>query len=233
MDSGKNKTNITMNTYFENEAELYHVNSLCKEFHITNYTINADYSIDVNNHVDISFRDLTKLPITFNKVSGDFNCSNNHLSSLEGCPTEVVGDFICSYNKLTTLEWCPKVVGHNFHCNNNELTSLEHCPKEVNNNLMCHNNRIDSFTHSPNKIKGAFYCSDNDLSSLFGCPKVGETFDCSNNKISPIYYQIYNSLQWEDRVIFTIFQGYYDVWEPDFNETNALALVEDIKDGLR
>ena len=53
------------------------------------------------------------------KVNGNFNCSNNNLTSLEGAPKEVGGSCYCYENNLTTLEGAPKTVGGNFDCGNN------------------------------------------------------------------------------------------------------------------
>ena len=55
---------------------------------------------------------------------GDFRCSDNQLTSLEGAPASVSGDFICRYNKLTSLEGAPSSVGGDFWCFDNKLTSL-------------------------------------------------------------------------------------------------------------
>ena len=73
------------------------------KMNITNYTINKDLSVDVDSNVNINNRNLTKIPIKFNKVSGSFYCSNNNLTSLVGCPTTVNGGFYCHNNKLTNI----------------------------------------------------------------------------------------------------------------------------------
>ena len=104
---------------------------ICKEYGITNYTINNGL-VDVSGNVNLQDRGLTKLPIKFGKVSGNFNCSDNQLTSLDGSPTTVGGYFSCMSNKLITLEGGPKEVGGAFFCNNNQLISLEGCPSEFN-----------------------------------------------------------------------------------------------------
>lgn len=48
-----------------------------------------------------------------------FNCSNNHLTSLKGCPRIVYDDFDCSRNNLTSLEGCPSEVHGHFSCYSN------------------------------------------------------------------------------------------------------------------
>jgi hypothetical protein len=76
---------------------------------------------------------LEKLPdLSDVTCRGDFNCSRNQLTSLEGVPKEVGGDFDCSYNQVTSLEGAPKEVqGGDFDCSSNQLTSLKGVPKEV------------------------------------------------------------------------------------------------------
>jgi hypothetical protein len=77
---------------------------------IDSYFINEDGSIDVDGNV--RFRknsdSLLELPLKFNKISGDFDCSRLGLVTLNGSPIEVGGTFDCSYNQLTSLEFAPK-----------------------------------------------------------------------------------------------------------------------------
>ena len=62
------------------------IKEICIRYKIKNYSINSDGSIDVDDNVNLSFMELSKLPIKFNKVSGCFDCSHNNLTSLEGSP---------------------------------------------------------------------------------------------------------------------------------------------------
>ena len=63
------------------------------------YTINDDDgSIDVEGNVDLRGKKLTKIPFNFGKVSGNFSCHNNQLTTLEGAPNNVGGDFYCCDN---------------------------------------------------------------------------------------------------------------------------------------
>ena len=111
---------------------------------VKNYTINEDLSVVVNGDVDISFKDLECIPISFRNVSGKFNCGYNKLFTLEGCPVSVGGDFYCVNNKLTLLEGCPTSVAGNFYCYNNYLTSLDGFPI-VEGIINCLNNKIGEF----------------------------------------------------------------------------------------
>jgi len=88
---------------------------------ITDYIINNDYSIDVEGNVNLYNRGLDKFPdyIKFGSVGGWFDCSNNQLVSLEGCPKIVTKTFFCSRNKLKSLEGCPISV-ECFWCTDNK-----------------------------------------------------------------------------------------------------------------
>lgn len=87
------------------------IHEICKSFEIENYTINSDGSIDVDGNLNIFNRNLTTIPIKFNKVSGSFDCSWNNLISLENSPIEVGGDFICDFNRLKSLVGSPIKIG--------------------------------------------------------------------------------------------------------------------------
>jgi hypothetical protein len=94
-----------------------------KEMYIENYTINDNYTISTRSGVDLSNRNLKKLPdyIKFAEVFGYFDCDDNNLISLEGCPEMVMGNFYCANNKLTSLEGCPEFVKKDFHCEDNKV----------------------------------------------------------------------------------------------------------------
>ena len=103
---------------------------ICKQYNITNYTINDDESIDVNGDVWLDNKGLTELPLTFNKVSGWFSCGSNQLTTLKGSPKWVGLYFICDINKLTSLEFSPDYVGGDFYCRYNYLTD-NLCESEI------------------------------------------------------------------------------------------------------
>jgi len=71
--------------------------------------------------------DLTKLPDILKDITvgGNFNCSYNELTSLEGAPKTVGENFGCSYNKLTSLDGAPKIVYKDFYCRNNSVKFTE------------------------------------------------------------------------------------------------------------
>ena len=106
------------------------ISLICKQYNIKNYTINDDGSIDVNDDVNLWGKSLTELPLTFNRIEGYFDCSNNKLTTLKGCPRWVDSDFNCDDNRLTSLEFSPDYVGGYFSCEYNNLTD-NYCDTEI------------------------------------------------------------------------------------------------------
>ena len=149
------------------------IDSICKKYRIKNYTINSDGSVDVDGKVDFYGEGLTKLPLKFGRVSGNFFCGDK-FATLEGAPREVGGNFSCQHSQLTTLEGAPREVGGNFSCDDNQLTTLE---------------------GAPSYVGGHFYCRYNQLTTLEGAPReVGGNFDCSDNPVQGIY-KLFNNIK--------------------------------------
>jgi len=121
------------------ESEIH---KICKKYHIKKYTINKDGSIDVDRTVELQSENLTKLPLKFNKINGDFYCDDNRLTSLEGCPKEVSSNFFCYSNKLTSFEYAPKIIKGGFDCRINNIKSFEYFPSFVKSYFMCVGNPI-------------------------------------------------------------------------------------------
>ena len=149
---------------FENFEDI---ESICKKFGITNYTINVDGSIDVNGNVYLNRNGLAKLPLKFGRVTGNFYCYDNKLTTLEGSPREVGGAFDCHNNQLTTLEGGPREVGGAFYCSYNQLTTLEGSPREVGGNFGCGDNQLTTLEGGPREVGGNFNCNDNPIYSVY------------------------------------------------------------------
>jgi hypothetical protein len=210
----KTMVNITVSLISQEEKNL--IEALCKKYDIKNYTINPDGSIDVMGDVSLNSKQLRHIPLKFNKVGGDFDCNNNRLGSLKGCPVIVGGNFNCSNNHLTSLEGCPRRVS-GFVCNNNtQLTSLYGCPDSVLHTFNCGFNGLTSLEFSPTDFVD-FLCYENDnLPSEINNTFIG-----------------YGTLSKESRVIFIKYQQYFNVWLPEFNLDGMNELIAEIKDGLR
>ena len=205
------------------------IDSICKKFGITNYTVNLDGTVDVDGYVNFGFMKLKKLPIRFGIVTGDFSCDNNELTTLEGSPSRVGGYFICNSNELTTLKGGPSEVGGNFWCSNNSLTSLEGspsevggmfwcgsnklitlkgAPKEVGGDFQCQYNKLTNLEGSPSKVGGNFFCYNNELTSLEGGPKeIGRAFDCDDNPIYEVYRLFPNYKYFMDSLDYNYLRG--------------------------
>jgi hypothetical protein len=144
------------------------IEQICEKYDITNYVINEDGSIDVNGDVNLDNLKLTELPLTFNKVSGDFFCRFNELTTLKGSPKWVGGNFGCMYNNLTSLEFSPDYVGGVFSCRSNDLTDLVGSPKEVVGDFNSNDNpNLITPKGCSEKIGRGFYCKNTPLSSIF------------------------------------------------------------------
>ena len=154
MNKQKNQEEIGFQQkYCELAAEKF-----LSEHNIKNYKLKFQHGtpsvmlVDVEGDVDLSHQNLIDDDITnlhrikFNIIRGNFNCSNNKLSSLNFCPTHVNGDFNCSHNQLTSLKNAPKYVGGDFRC-------------------FC-NNVIDLAGIPTTNIGGKFYCSKSKTTNL-------------------------------------------------------------------
>ena len=178
------------------------IEEICEKYNITNYSINPDGSIDVNGDVVLYNRGLVELPLTFNKVYGDFDCSINNLTTLKGSPKWVGDYFYCVNNKLTSLEFSPDYVGGYFNCGSNYLTDLVGSPKEV----------------------GGFNCSNNEnLITIKGCSeKIGDKFYCDNTPLSSIFNDV-------DQFFLHAF-NFYKVIKDDTVNLKRLKYVMDLYD---
>lgn len=95
-----------------NEVVQTDLEKLLTEYNITDYSIRNDGLVDVNGHVELNYKNFTKLPINFGHVAGNFSCAYCHnLQSLEGVPTSIDGNFSC-YNcdKIKSLDYLPKQI---------------------------------------------------------------------------------------------------------------------------
>lgn len=189
---------------------------LCRKYNIEKYYIKSDGSIDVKGDVNMGFQSLTKLPLKFNKVSGNFVAGNNQLTSFEGCPNEIGGDFDFFSNRVTSLDGCPQIVGRNFMVGYNSLKTL---------------------LGAPSIINGNFNCDHNELISLQGCPNItGFIWARHNYKLPKVVNEDFLLTRYNGSETFKTFikyQDHFDVWENGFNENNYRELIAEIEDGLK
>ncbi len=98
---------------------------------LEDYTFHKDGTLDVNGDVDLSEMNLTQLPFKFGKVTGDFNCSYNELSSTENMPRIVGGSFYCYHNPITSLIGGPEEVGWDYSCSETLISSFDGIPQHL------------------------------------------------------------------------------------------------------
>ncbi len=95
----------------------FKIKLICSKYNIKNYTINDDGTVDVEGNVIFNRNRITKLPLKFGHVSGNFLCAECDLRTLEGAPTYVGGNFSLYYNAgLRSLKYSPLYVGGEFDC---------------------------------------------------------------------------------------------------------------------
>ena len=152
-----NRSNHTGEGFKAQRRDL--IEKWLKEYNIKDYTINDDFTIDVDGNINLNKRNLVRFPeyIQFDIVKGNFYCPIGALTSLRGCPREVRKNFNCSGNKLTSLEGAPEKVWYKFDCSSNKLTSLDGCP-EVYGEFSCNHNELTSLEGAPEVIRDNFYC---------------------------------------------------------------------------
>lgn len=127
---------------FDDIKSIKDIDLICKKYDINKYKINDDLSIDVYEAIYLDNKSLSKIPIKFNKVNGEFLIYGNNLKSLDGCPKYVEYDFVCELNELNSLKGCPEYIGGDFDCQNNNIRSFEGFPKILGGKFYCEGNPI-------------------------------------------------------------------------------------------
>lgn len=133
------------NTNYKSEKieNLFKLTEICKEFNINYSKLNKDLSVDVIGNVLLTSKKLSKLPIKFNKVTGNFNCSSNELTSFENFPKEVIGDLRCDMNNISSFDFCPHYISGEFSCYSNPIHKLY--DRYVKNTKLNYNDFIKDF----------------------------------------------------------------------------------------
>ena len=144
--------------------------------------------VDVDGNFKCEYQSLQDFKgVKFGKVSENFYCNNNQLTSLVGAPEKVVGFFWGMDNQLTTLKGAPHSVGSVFYCHRNQLTTLVGAPHSVGKSFECCDNALTSLEGAPRNVGERFNCSHNQLTSLVGAPQsVGDDFKCNNNQLTSL-----------------------------------------------
>jgi len=189
---------------FISESTKEDIDSICLKYGIENYTINEDGTIDVDGDVDLSLKNIDKLPLKFGKVTGSFYCNGNKLISLEGCPSRVGGHFACYYNQLASLEGSPNRVDGDFNCQINQLTSLEGSPNRVGGHFVCSGNQLVDVRGFPLIIGGGIDIKDNPVVEIF------KLFPIDRWVEVPEHLNEYNVIRDGKKVILQALEVVYD-----------------------
>ena len=185
--------------------------------------------VDVDGDFDCSKQGLTDLKgVKFGKVSGNFWCKDNHLTTLEGAPQTVKGDFYCKDNHLTTLEGAPQSVGGHFVCNNNQLTTLVGAPQTV-SSLHCEDNQLTTLEGAPQIVKVAFVCdgnpvSESTLNAIFALMRKGWGYEMPYQQALE---KCWPEMEHEDRVL--MYKDHPSLTPEDMRKYKALATYNNIK----
>lgn len=118
------------------------------------FIIHKDLTVDVNENVKLSGKNLKTIPIQFGVVNGSFDISFNKLKSLKGSPYQVDGDFYCFRNELTSLKYCPQKIGNSISCSGNQIDTLYYLPAKIGGDFNCgHNPNLSSLKNVPECCK--------------------------------------------------------------------------------
>jgi hypothetical protein len=112
-----------------------------------------------------------ELPVSFNKVGGNFNVDWLNFEDMRLFPKHIGGNLEASGTYINTLKGGPEYVGGNYNIKSRGhlydspflLRSLEHCATHIGGNLDVNGQGIYSFEYFPKKLIGNFICENNPI----------------------------------------------------------------------
>ena len=112
-----------------------------------------------------------ELPVSFNKVGGNFNVDCLNFEDMRLFPKHISGNLEASGTYINTLKGGPEYVGGNYNIESRGhlydspflLRSLEHCATHIGGNLDVNGQGIYSFEYFPKKLIGNFICENNPI----------------------------------------------------------------------
>jgi hypothetical protein len=168
----------------QNPQTVQLIHNFMDHYGISRYKVNEDFSVDVFGDVNLSLKNLVKIPVKFRKVSGYFDCSANKLTNLVNAPDEILNYFDCTVNNIYTLIGGPRYVEGGYYCMDNKLEDLVGYPKYCLTVFDASRNELKTLKGTPETIKARFFnVSHNKLHVLSHGPRKTMNFDCSNNQI--------------------------------------------------
>lgn len=174
------------------------------------YKLPRDGHFEIRGNLDLSNMGLKELPdLSMVSISGDFVCSHNPLTSLQGCPKSVGGDFVCEYTDIADLRGAPRFAG-SVYVSHNRLTSLRGAPMAYHsqNIFDCGYNHLISLKFLPMvSDSGAYHwdyinCNNNQIRSLKDLDMkfaLSGVIDCANNRLTRLEF---------DSVLYTFLDKY-------------------------
>ena len=152
---------------------------------VSSYTINSDGSVDVNGDLDLAGCRYNKLPVKFNKVTGDIHITKSSLKTLEGLPKVIEGDFELYGVDLDNLANGPSLVKGSLNLEQAKIGSWTGSSiREVGGNLNLSSCKSSELKGMPDKVGGDFIVTSGTLATLTGMPAVVggsvELSDCRN-----------------------------------------------------
>ena len=157
---------------------------------IENYTINDNFTVDVDGDVSLAGKGIKEIPIKFNYVKYSFNIADNWLTSLRGCPEEVGAGFYCQNNKLTDLIGSPKKIVGDFYCSGNDLESLKGIPKNILGDLSVSGDFKEGFKSFPERIEGYLIMREASLTDIKNnIDYVGKGIELNIDLLTNKYYK--------------------------------------------
>jgi hypothetical protein len=174
---------------------------------ITRYTIHEDLTVDVEGNVNLSGKEIIRLPVQFGVIDGAFVISGNGLTTLKGCPHTILGNFWCNTNRLKNLQFGPTTVTGSYNCGYNQINTLEYLPDTMKEGLDCshnrltilkglekfdklyhlfaNNNQLTSLQYVPKEIDYALHFENNQVKNFDHLPQKIQSLNCANNPVSP------------------------------------------------
>ena len=111
------------------------------KYNIQNATLTDEGQINVDGDVNLSNKNLTDSDMTakFGRVTGNFECQNN---------------------KLTSLDFAPEFVGGVFDCSNNNINDFDNIAiKHIEGNFYAYGTDPDKLSKLKGIVKGKIYPS--------------------------------------------------------------------------
>jgi hypothetical protein len=148
------------------------------------HSIDRNGYVNVDGNCNINDLDLYDFgEIQFGTVTGDFNCSDNNLTSLKGSPIKVGANFFCTENKLRNLIDGPEDVGKSYFCFGNKLLSLKGSPKRVGEDFVVDLEYVNTLEWVPGIIEGSLLLCDSFQDSMFYEEEIRKAFNIKTGKI--------------------------------------------------